>query len=340
LRGSSGDFTGAVAVVDGINRMDAARILAGFAKLRTLVVGDVCLDRWCRYDPAQRDPSQETGIPRVAVIETEVSPGAAGTVASNLAALGAGHVAVLGVVGDDGHGHELARALRLRSISSDHLIASPRVATFTYTKLINSVTGVEDLPRVDYINQRPLPDALESMMLEAICKIANEYDVILVSDQAETASGGVVTPRIREALCGLPHEVVWVDSRARAEHFRNVILKPNRQECDAASVRALGRANDRAFREHTNAKFLVITHGPGGALVIDGAGDSWVRTKAVENPVDICGAGDSFSAGAAMALAVTGSAIEAAHFGNLVASITIMKKGTGTASPEEVLAIA
>jgi rfaE bifunctional protein kinase chain/domain len=320
--------------------MDAARILAGFAKLRALVVGDVCLDRWCRYDPAQRDTSRETGIPRIAVIDTEVSPGAAGTVASNLAALGAGRVAVLGIVGDDGHGHELARALRQRSISSDHLIASPRVATFTYTKLINSVTGIEDLPRIDYINGRALPEALESEVLREIWKISDNFDVILVSDQAETASGGAVTPRIREALCGLPHEVVWVDSRARAEHFRNVILKPNRQECDAASVRAFGRVDDRAFREHTNSKLLVITHGPGGALMIDGAGETWVRTKAVENPVDICGAGDSFSAGAAMALAVTGSATEAARFGNLVASITIMKNGTGTASPEEVLAIA
>ena len=55
-------------------------------------------------------------------------------------------------------------------------------------------------------------------------------------------------------------------------------------------------------------------------------------------PVDICGAGDSFSAGASVALAVTGSPLEAARFGNLVASITIMKKGTGTATPEELLA--
>jgi sugar/nucleoside kinase (ribokinase family) len=54
--------------------------------------------------------------------------------------------------------------------------------------------------------------------------------------------------------------------------------------------------------------------------------------------VDICGAGDSFSAGASLALAVTESPIEAARFGNLVASITIMKKGTGTASPQEILA--
>ena len=49
---------------------------------------------------------------------------------------------------------------------------------------------------------------------------------------------------------------------------------------------------------------------------------------------------DSFSAGAAMALQVTGSNVDAAKFGNLVASITIMKPGTGVATPTEVLAAA
>ena len=62
------------------------------------------------------------------------------------------------------------------------------------------------------------------------------------------------------------------------------------------------------------------------------------RPKPVEHPVDICGAGDSFSAGAAMALHVTRSPDLAARFGNLVASVTVMKSGTGTASPEEILA--
>jgi sugar/nucleoside kinase (ribokinase family) len=54
--------------------------------------------------------------------------------------------------------------------------------------------------------------------------------------------------------------------------------------------------------------------------------------------VDICGAGDSFAAGTALALGVTRDPVVSAGFGNLVASITVMKKGTGTASPEEVLA--
>jgi len=41
-----------------------------------------------------------------------------------------------------------------------------------------------------------------------------------------------------------------------------------------------------------------------------------------------------------MALAAGGSPVDAARFGNLVASVTIMKKGTGTASPAEVLTAA
>jgi bifunctional ADP-heptose synthase (sugar kinase/adenylyltransferase) len=40
----------------------------------------------------------------------------------------------------------------------------------------------------------------------------------------------------------------------------------------------------------------------------------------------------------ALTMAVTRNPVVAAGLGNLVASITVMKKGTGTASPEEVLA--
>jgi sugar/nucleoside kinase (ribokinase family) len=72
--------------------------------------------------------------------------------------------------------------------------------------------------------------------------------------------------------------------------------------------------------------------------VLEPGRDTPVPTVRIEKPVDLCGAGDSFSAGAALALAAKASPPEAARFGNLVASVTIMKPGTGTASPEDVLA--
>jgi rfaE bifunctional protein kinase chain/domain len=321
--------------------MNRLEILQTFRGLRVLVVGDVCLDRWCRYDPKEGLPSRETGLPRVGVVSSAVTAGAAGTIANNLKALGAGHVAVLGFIGEDGFGWELDRALRARGIDAGLLIRSEEVPTFTYTKLINDATDEEDLPRIDYIHTREISKALESRLVGSLNNVGRNFDVVIVSDQAETAAGGVVTARVRESLTQIAEKrVVWVDSRVRAEHFRGVILKPNLDEAEAASMRALGRVDLAALREHTQARLLIVTHGGEGAQVFDQHGQTMVAGAAVEKPVDICGAGDSFSAGGAMTLAVTGSALEAARFGNLVASITIMKKGTGTASPEEVLAAA
>jgi len=322
--------------------VNIAELLDGFRRLRTLVVGDVCLDRWCSYDPALALPSAETGIPRIAVVSTEVTPGAAGTVANNLAALGAGTIGVLGIVGDDGYGHELRTALTVRGISPDLLVEARGVTTFTYTKLINSQTGEEDLPRVDFVNTQPLPVEFERELIVRLEREAPSYDVIVVSDQAETSQGGVVTPLVREAVLHVaaahPEIVVWVDSRRRAELFHGVVVKPNQSEAEAASLRALGRVDFPALRRHLEAPLLIVTHGGAGAEVLSERGAEWVAATPIEKPVDICGAGDSFSAGASMALKVSGDAIAAARFGNLVASITIMKRGTGTASPAEILA--
>lgn len=323
--------------------MTAADMLKSITGLRALVVGDICLDRWCTYDPKAAEPSRETGIPRVAVVSTEVTPGAGGTVANNLVALGVKDVAVLGAIGDDGFGFELTGALNKRGISSELCVKSAEVPTFTYTKLINGETGVEDLPRLDFINTQPITEEVNRKIVGNVREYVNSFDVVLVSDQAETETGGVVTPAVRQTLAGVaaghPEKIVWVDSRVRGEHFRNVILKSNRDEADAACLRALHRIDYQALKQQANSPLLLITGGPDGVEIFEGSrAAQHVKTKRIEDPVDICGAGDSFSAGAALALAVTRSARAAARFGNIVASITIMKKGTGTASPEEVLA--
>lgn len=320
--------------------MNIDRILAAFPGKSALVVGDVCLDRWCSYDPAEAEPSRETGIPRIGVISTEVTPGAAGTVANNLAALGVGRVAVLGAIGEDGFGFELSEALRVRGISSEFCVRTNRIQTFTYTKVINRETGVEDFPRLDFINTKPLPPEVERRIVDTVQSAVEGFDVIFIADQAETSAGGVVTAVVRDVLCDLaavyPEKIFLADSRARIQHFRRVVIKPNQQEAEAASRALFGQVDYPAFFRYTDSKLLMVTHGGEGVLVVDPEGEHWIKTRPEPSPVDICGAGDSFSAGAAMTLAVTGSGEEAARFGNMVASITIMKKGTGTASPDEV----
>ncbi len=315
-------------------------ILQRLPELNVLVIGDICLDRWCTYDPAHAEPSRETGIPRVAVLGVESTAGAVGTIANNLSDLGVGRVAVMGVVGDDVHGEELFRCLARRDIGVDLVVHSDSVQTFTYVKHINRQTGVEDRPRVDYINTRPLPLLLERQLVQNIDAFAHMFDAILVCDQAETSMGGVVTPELRLALArlvaGHPDKIVWVDSRARAEHFRRVYLKPNEQEAREACQRLLGRDDLPGFARELELKALVVTQGAAGVTRIEGGRERQINAPRIEKPVDICGAGDSFSAGAACALASGAALDEALHFANLVASITVMKPGTGTAHPEEV----
>jgi rfaE bifunctional protein kinase chain/domain len=322
--------------------MTTAKILAAMPRYSALIVGDVCLDRWCVYDPAASDTSRETGIARVGVVSTEVTPGAGGTIANNLAGLGVGRVSVLGAIGDDGNAWELTRAMNTTGISADLLVRSREIPTFTYTKLINISTGEEDLPRVDQIFTRPLPVAVEDEIVSRLESCASSFDIIFVSDQAETQQGGIVTAAVRDALRKIaeadPFKLIWVDSRLRVNRFRKMIVKPNEQEADIASRDLFGTVDYHRLRAHTESKLMFVTQGPRGVLVIEEKSETLVAGRAIEKPVDICGAGDSFSAGAAVTLAITGSATEAARIGNLVASITIMKKGTGTASPGEVLA--
>jgi rfaE bifunctional protein kinase chain/domain len=322
--------------------MTTAGMLAAFQKIAALVVGDICLDYWCTYDPSLAEASRETNIPRIGVMGSYVSAGAGGTVANNLVALNASRVATLGVFGDDGHGFELERALKDQGVSLDLMVRDARLPTFTYTKLINSETGVEDLPRVDFIPFRPLPEQIERQVLTRLESAIGGFDVVLVADQAETEYGGVVTPNMRKLLHKLSKKhrgkVIWVDSRKRADQFRGVTVKPNRDEADEVCLRLFQSIDYQRLRQHLETKLLVVTRGPRGAIVVEPGRETEVEGFAVEKPVDICGAGDSFSAAAALALAAGATAVEAARFGNLVASITVMKPGTGTATPAEVRA--
>lgn len=316
--------------------MTTAEILEKIRDLHIAVIGDICLDRWCLYDPAEAEASRETGLDRIAVVSTEVTAGAGGTVANNLAALGVAHVEVIGVAGDDGYGYELHQALSNAGISTDSIIVSERNPTFTYTKVMNIDTQVEDRPRLDFIWSAPLDRSTESRLIDRLR--GTTADAIIVSDQAEHRAGGVITAAIRTEL-SKPGRLIVADSRNHVEHFRNVILKPNEDEARAACAR-LGGVDLAALRRHASAPVLAVTHGGKGVLLINDAGEEWVPARKVAKPVDICGAGDSFSAGFTAALAAGASSADAARFGNRVAAVTIMKKGTGTATPKELLQLA
>ena len=324
--------------------MTCAEVLASARGASVLVIGDICLDLWCRYDPALSEASRETGIPRVAVTSTAVTPGAGGTVAANLAALGAGRVGVLGVVGQDGHASELHRALGAQGIESELLIETDEVRTFTYTKLINDTTGIEDLPRVDFVNTSPLPAGVEQRLVDRFLDALPEFDAVVVADQAETDQGGVVTPHLREAICGKAgisaRQVFVADSRRRVHCFRHVIATPNESEAAAACMEAFGEVDYGRLHRAIGGPALVVSAGGSGARLVDDSGTRLFEARVAGKRIDTCGAGDSLSAGLALALVAGAEPGMALGFGIMVAGVTVTKLGTGTASPAEVLAVA
>jgi rfaE bifunctional protein kinase chain/domain len=328
------------------------RILNKIPQLNLGIIGDLFLDRYLDIDAALSEPSIETGLDAYQVVQVRSYPGAAGTVINNLAALGVSTIQAISVIGDDGEGYELRRALaNLPGVDSRRVFTDPGRRTPTYTKpmLHEASFRPRELNRLDIMNHAPVSPLLEDRLLTALDEIWPQLDGLIVLDQVDERRGGVITQKIisRLAVMGRsnPGKLILADSRERIAMYRYVWSKPNHSEC----LRAMhgGRANALSVEEcarelaRTTLRPVFCTCGQKGMVVVDPReeGEPLVHAPGFEvsGPIDIVGAGDSANAGISCAIAGGAGLEEAATFANLVASITIQQIGiTGTASPEQV----
>lgn len=325
-------------------------LVGKFSSRRIAVFGDFFLDRYMDIDPTLAEKSVETGLTAHQVVRIRNYPGAAGTVVNNLAALQAGTIHAIGIVGDDGQGYDLKRELNRRGCRTDGLITSEDVMTPMYLKpLNNQLTGLAaEHERIDTKNRSTMQPGLVQRALKHLDELLPQLDAVIILDQVEEADCGVVTAAARLELAQRarqnPQVVFYADSRRFITEFRDVIIKPNEFE-------AVGHANplpgDRVDSERLKSSLAVlrkqsgapicVTRGAEGMLVTDPELTA-VPGVRVEGPVDTTGAGDSVSAGLVLALTSGATLPEAGLVGMLVASITIQQLGTtGTATPDAVL---
>ena len=97
-----------------------AQLLERFSRLRIAVLGDFFLDKYLDVDPSLAEVSVETGKTARQVVSIRHSPGAAGTVVCNLAALGVGTIHCMGFTGDDGEAYDLRKDLTALGCRIDH----------------------------------------------------------------------------------------------------------------------------------------------------------------------------------------------------------------------------
>jgi rfaE bifunctional protein kinase chain/domain len=330
---------------DGLNR-----ILSRFPELTVLVVGDFFLDKYLVIEHALGEISLETGLEAHQVVEVRCSPGAAGTVTSNLRAMGI-NVIALGVIGDDGEGFELLRALWATGVDVDSLIVRPERFTPTYTKpMLREPNGTMcELNRLDIKNRQPLPPEVEVQIISCLQGLLPRVHGVIVADQVQEEDCGVISEAVREELAALarayPTVVFAADSRERIGLFADVVLKPNAREATKAicpdRVAELDREGvagcaAELYRRAEQPVFLTL--GADGILAFHADGPTHVPAVPVTGPIDIVGAGDASMAGILAALCAGATVPEAAQVGCLAAAVTIQQIGTtGTASCEQIV---
>lgn len=325
-------------------------ILERLPSLCVAVVGDLFLDRYLDLDAALTEPSLETGLDAYQVVRVRAVPGATGTVINNLVALGVGRILAVAIVGDDGEGYELRRALdALGTVDCRWVSAATGRRTPTYTKPLLHESGrpPRELNRLDIKNRNVLSAPDEAEVLRGLADAWTSSDALVVLDQVSEPDCGVVTARVRHELALLgaadPGKPVLADSREQIGLFRSVAVKPNARECIRA-VRGTGegpRSESVPVRElcRQTGRVVYCTLGGDGILLAEPESGMDVRVPAfpVFPPIDPVGAGDSTSAGIVCALSAGTTPVQAAAFGNLVASVTVQQFGTtGTASPDQL----
>ena len=194
-------------------------LIAHFASCRIAVLGDFFLDKYLDIDPALEELSVETGKTAHQVSAVRCSPGAAGTVVSNLSALGTGTLHAIGFTGDDGEAYELRRGLAELRCSTDHLHSTDKRFTPTYLKPRDKTTpGLDgEHSRIDTKNRHTTPPETQQAIIDSLAEISKDVDAIIVMDQVETRDCGAVTAAVRSQVIDFaaanPQITFWADSR-------------------------------------------------------------------------------------------------------------------------------
>jgi len=326
-----------------------SRLLAELPKLRIGIIGDFCLDAYFVVDMSVSETSVETALATRPVSQQRYSLGGAGNVADNLKAMGVGTVRTFGVTGEDPFGRQMRRIMAKAGITdSELLVQNCRWDTHVFTKIL---VGGEEQPRLDFGNFNELQEETANRLLSDLERQLPQLDILIINQQVFR---GIHTDRFRKkliALLGGHTELLSiVDSRSYSTEFAPCLRKINDREAAALCGKERSiedRISLEEAREYGTSLYrcwqkpLFLTRGDRGCLVFDAEGCQEIPGLLLVSRIDTVGAGDSFLAGAAAALAAGCSIQEAAEVGNLVAGVTVQKLFvTGTASPEEILTLA
>jgi rfaE bifunctional protein kinase chain/domain len=324
------------------------KILNDISSVKIALVGDFCLDAYWFIDEAMSEISVETNQATRPVRQQKYSLGGAGNVTSNLAALGVKDVRAFGVIGTDPFGAEMVKVMNASGIQPRNLLVQEEDwHTHTYAK---PYIDDRELNRVDFGNYNRLSKETANRLIDNLIHEIPEVDIVIINQQVPSGIHiDYFKKRLVDVIKQFPSKTFIVDSRSFNDYYDGAIRKMN--DTEAARLCGLNKKPDEVvlYSEIVSSahelfnryqKPLFITRGSKGSLTIDESGISEIPGLMILSKVDTVGAGDSYLAGAASALAAGYNMEIAAQIGSYVAGVTVQKLfQTGTATPDEILAI-
>lgn len=301
-----------------------------FDKARILVAGDVMLDRYWHGSTSRISPEAPVAVVRVG--NTQDSPGGAGNVALNLAALGSAALLV-GLVGDDNNGRELETSLAAAGVLCD-FVRIPDKPTITKLRVISRH---QQLIRLDF--EDPFSAADAAALPARVEELLPSADVLVLSDYKKGALAEVPVLIALAKRAGVP---VLVDPKgADFSIYRGAtLLKPNLHEFEAIvgpcnSEEQLVEKGQKLLRE-LELEALLITRGEHGMSLIRASGHEQHFPARARDVFDVTGAGDTVISVLAASLGAGLPLPESVALANIAAGLVVAKLGTAAISGPEL----
>ncbi|MGM9923721.1 MAG: ribokinase [Bacillus sp. (in: firmicutes)] len=247
-------------------------------------------------------------------------PGGKGANQAVAAARLGAEVYMVGCVGDDAYGEQILQNFKDNGVHIDYV--KPVTGSHSGTAHIILAEGDNSIVVVkganDYVTPEYVEEALELIQSAHIVLIQQEIPVETVEYVSELCERHQITLLLNPA----PARPISLEVIERA-----TILTPNEHE---ASLLFPELGIKEALRLHPNKLF--ITEGENGVRYFDGTEEKVIPSFAVE-AVDTTGAGDTFNAAFAVAVAEGKSFDEALLFANRAASLSVTKFGAQGGMP-------
>ncbi|HEV2073929.1 MAG TPA: D-glycero-beta-D-manno-heptose 1-phosphate adenylyltransferase [Thermomicrobiales bacterium] len=323
--------------MDDLDR-SPAEIVRSFPGLRVLVIGDAMLDTYLEGTATRL--CREAPVPVVVSQSEQRCPGGAANTAANVRALGA-EVDFVGIIGNDPASARLRTTLNDAGVSDRSLVVDDNVTTVHKSRII---ADDQYLVRFDEGDLTTCSSTARQAVLDRVEDCYSLCDLVILCDYACGTVNDEIVALLRRLRAERPR-ILAIDSREvhRFAQAGATILTPNLQEARAAvslDQTLKGQEPDeiaRQLRHVLDAEHIVVTMAGDGVLLIDTNGQTnRLPAYPVARAGDV-GAGDSFTAATALALATGAGIAQAAQIGIDAASIACTKRRTAVVTNRELL---